>query len=68
MDTIWNVIKNVKREISFDKRCDGKNGLPQYKYYEERLSPVEIVEQKLNLNSSDYRYQNMSMEILKKLC
>ena len=64
------MVKKIKRDIAFDigRGCGayGKHGLPLTPYTTQNIpSPARKVEQRLGIDSSDKRYENMTTDILK---
>ena len=66
-DTFWNVVKILKREISFDiVRGCGSYNMPLTPYTWQTIpSPVMKLEQTLEIESSDQIFENVTFEALK---
>ena len=56
-DTIWNVVKRIKGETSDVKKC--YNGL-----YQEKLSLVKAIEQEMQTEPEERRFENITTEEL----
>ena len=58
VDDIWKVVKKLKLETSFNKRC-GYDGL-----YSNKQSQITALEQQLNIEPIELRFDNMTAENL----
>ena len=59
---IWRIVKQVKKETSLDKKCSTNN---LYIDYSDRESQVVAFEQKLGIEPSKIRLNNLNQDYLK---